>query len=141
MGLKAYEGKLNHISIKMVSPRSTLSGTNKQRPAAVFQEIFNYLNSKYKVAISDSILPNEVLSRLFLVGPTVFPLFKAILKTSGRHSANGKKKGGIKRIPCQMAPYCARVKKVSCSFGGPTKKQLWGLQLCHSLVPHTNVDL
>ncbi|MEJ7586861.1 MAG: IS4 family transposase [Ferruginibacter sp.] len=97
MGLEAYEGKLNHINIKEVPPRSTLSDANKRRPSSVFQEIFNYLNSKYQGSISDSTLPNEVLSKLFLVDSTVFSLFKAILKTSGRHSADGKKKGGIKK--------------------------------------------
>ncbi len=97
MGLEAYEGKLNHINIKEVPPRSTLSDANKRRASSVFQKIFNYLNNKYQGAISDSTLPNEVLSKLFLVDSTVFSLFKAILKTSGRHSADGKKKGGIKK--------------------------------------------
>lgn len=97
MGLEAYEGKLNHINVKEVPPRSTLSDANRRRASSVFQEIFNYLNSKYQDAISDSTLPNEVLSKLFLVDSTVFSLFKAILKTSGRHSVNGKKKGGIKK--------------------------------------------
>lgn len=97
MGFEAYEGKLNHINIKEVPPRSTLSDANKRRASSVFQEIFNYLNSKYQGAISDSTLPNEVLSKLFLIDSTVFSLFKAILKTTGRHSANGKKKGGIKK--------------------------------------------
>lgn len=97
MGLEAYEGKLNHINIKKVPPRSTLSDANKRRASSVFQDIFNYLNNKYQGAISDSTLPNEVLSKLFLIDSTVFSLFKAILKTSGRHSANGKKKGGIKK--------------------------------------------
>lgn len=97
MALEAYEGKLSHINIKDVPPRSTLSDANKQRASSVFQEIFNHLNSKYRSAISDSTLPNEVLSKLFLVDSTVFSLFKAILKTTGRHSANGKVKGGIKK--------------------------------------------
>ncbi len=97
MGLDAYEGKLNHINLKEAPARSTLSDANKRRPSSVFQEVFNYLNSKYRGAISDSTLPNEVLSKLFLVDSTVFSLFKAILKTTGRHSANGKKKGGIKK--------------------------------------------
>ena len=97
MGLEAYEGKLNHINIKKVPPRSTLSDANKRRPSLVFQEIFNHLNSKYKGAISDSTLPKSVLENLFLVDSTVFSLFKAILKTTGRHSSNGKKKGGIKK--------------------------------------------
>lgn len=97
MGLEAYEGKLNHLNIKEVPARSTLSDANKRRSSSVFREIFNYLNSRYRSAISDSTLPNEVLSNLFLVDSTVFSLFKAILKTTGRHSANGKKKGGIKK--------------------------------------------
>lgn len=97
MGLEAYEGKLNHINIKNVPPKSTLSDANKRRSSDVFKEIFNHLNLKFKGAISDSTLPKEVLSKLFLVDSTVFSLFKAILKTTGRHSANGKKKGGIKK--------------------------------------------
>ena len=97
MGLEAYEGKLNHINIKKVPPKSTLSDANKRRSSAVFKEIFNHLNFKFKGAISDSTLPKEVLSKLFLVDSTVFSLFKAILKTTGRHSANGRKKGGIKK--------------------------------------------
>jgi len=97
MGLEAYEGKLNHINIREVPARSTLSDANKRRPSSVFQAVFNYLNIKYKGAVSDSALPKEVLSKLFLVDSTVFSLFKAILKTTGRHSDNGKKKGGIKK--------------------------------------------
>jgi len=97
IGLEAYEGKLNHINIKNVPRRSTLSDANKRRSSNVFKEIFNHLNFKFKGAISDSTLPKEVLSKLFLVDSTVFSLFKAILKTTGRHSANGKKKGGIKK--------------------------------------------
>ncbi len=62
-----------------------------------FRKVFNHLNSKYQGAISDSTLPNEVLSKLFLIDSTVFSLLKAILKTTGRHSANGKRKGGIKK--------------------------------------------
>lgn len=97
MGLEAYEGKLNHINIKEVPARSTLADANKRRASAVFEKVFNHLNTKYSGAISDSTLPNEVLSKLFLVDSTVFSLFKAILKTTGRHSANGKAKGGIKK--------------------------------------------
>jgi hypothetical protein len=97
MGLEAYEGKLNHINVREVPARSTLSDANKRRPSSVFQAIFNHLNNKYKGAISDSTLPKEVLSKLFLVDSTVFSLFKAILKTTGRHSDNGRKKGGIKK--------------------------------------------
>jgi hypothetical protein len=38
-----------------------------------------------------------MLQKLFLPDATVFSLFKAILRTSGRYAANGKKKDGIKK--------------------------------------------
>ena len=80
MGREAYEGKLNHINIKKVLPRSTLSDANKRHASTVFQEIFNYFNSKYKGAISYSTLPNEVLSKLFLVDSTYFLCSRQYLK-------------------------------------------------------------
>ena len=96
-GLGIAQGKLNHLGIDYVPPRSTLSDGNKNRPSTVFQSIYEQLYSLYKPAISDSSLPKAVLNKLFLLDATVFGLFKAILKTSGRHSDNGKKKGGIKK--------------------------------------------
>lgn len=47
--------------------------------------------------MSGSTLPKAVLQNLFLLDATVFSLFKAILKTSGRHAENGRKKSGIKK--------------------------------------------
>jgi len=76
MGLEAYQGKLNHINIKEVPPRSTLSDANKLRAPSVFQETFNYFNCKYKGAVSDSTLPNEVLSKLFLVDSTFLVIYE-----------------------------------------------------------------
>lgn len=67
MWLEAYEGKPNHINIKKVPPGSTLSAANKRCASPVFQEIFNYLNSKDKGAIPYCTLPNEVLFRLFFL--------------------------------------------------------------------------
>jgi hypothetical protein len=97
MGLEAFEGKLNHIGLSEAPARSTLSDANKNRPSSVFQNIFNHLSGLYRPFLSDSTLPAAVLSRLFLVDSTVFGLFKAILKTSGRHPKDGRKKGGIKK--------------------------------------------
>jgi len=96
-GLGIAQGKLNHLGIDYVPPRSTLSDGNKNRPSAVFKSIYEHLYGLYKPAISDSSLPKAVLNKLFLLDATVFGLFKAILKTSGRHADNGKKKGGIKK--------------------------------------------
>ena len=96
-GLGVAQGKLNHLGIGYVPPRSTLSDGNKNRPAHVFKNIYQHLYKKHKPFLSDSTLPQSVVQKLFLMDSTVFGLFKAILKTVGRHSDNGKKKGGIKK--------------------------------------------
>ncbi|MFP5043116.1 IS4 family transposase, partial [Parasediminibacterium sp. JCM 36343] len=96
-GLEAFGGKLNHLNLEKVPPRSTLSDANKARPSSIFGEIYNDLNRRYSLNLSDSTLPKVVLSRLFLIDSTVFSLFKAILKTSGRTPTDSKRKGGIKK--------------------------------------------
>lgn len=96
-GLGIAQGKLNHLGIDYVPPRSTLSDGNKNRPSTVFKSIYEALYALYKPNFSDSSLSKSVLDKLFLMDATVFSLFKAILKTSGRHNENGKKKGGIKK--------------------------------------------
>lgn len=96
-GLNVAQGKLNHLGINYVPPRSTLSDGNKHRPSAIFKAMYEFLYIKYRPSLSDSSLPKGVLQKLFLLDATVFGLFKAILKTTGRYAANGKKKGGIKK--------------------------------------------
>ncbi len=97
MGLEAYGGKLNHLNIEKASPRSTLADVNKRRSSDIFAGIYKELSSRYRLKLSDSTLPAPILSKLFIIDSTVFSLFKAILKTSGRTPADGKKKGGIKK--------------------------------------------
>jgi hypothetical protein len=96
-GLGVAQGKLNHLGINYVPPRSTLSDGNKKRSADTFKNIYHFLYQQYKPSLSDSTLPKAVVQKLFLMDSTVFGLFKAILKTVGRHSDNGRKKGGIKK--------------------------------------------
>jgi hypothetical protein len=96
-GLGIARGKLNHLSIEYVPPRSTLSDGNWDRPSVIFKKTYEHLYKLYKPSLSDSTLPKGIVQKLFLLDATVFSLFKAILKTSGRYSANGKKKGGIKK--------------------------------------------
>lgn len=103
MGLDAFEGKLNHLNMTKAPPRSTLADANKNRSSAIFSEIYTNLSGRYRLNLSDSTLPQGVLSKLFIIDSTVFGLFKAILKTSGRSSADGKKKGGIKKNTMIMA--------------------------------------
>lgn len=103
MGLDAFEGKLNHLNITKAPPRSTLADANQKRTSSIFSEIYKNLSERYRLNLSDSTLPQGVLSKLFIIDSTVFGLFKAILKTSGRSSADGKKKGGIKKNTMIMA--------------------------------------
>lgn len=96
-GLDAFGGKLNHLGIEKAPPRSTLADANKGRKSNVFAKIYQALAGRYHLNLSDSSLPKAVLSKLFIIDSTVFSLFKAILKTSGRTPSDGKKKGGIKK--------------------------------------------
>lgn len=97
MGLESFEGKLNHLGIEKAPARSTLSDANKNRSSGVFKAIYEYLSKIHKLDLSDSRLPKAVLQKLFIVDSTVFSLFKAILKTSGRNPTDGRRKGGIKK--------------------------------------------
>jgi hypothetical protein len=112
MGLEAFGGKLSHLNLDKVPPRSTLADANKKRPSSVFGRIYTDLLGRYRLNLSDSTLPEAVLSRLFIIDSTVFSLFKAILKTSGRTPADGKKKGGIKKNTmlhaCSLMPVLVR---------------------------------
>ena len=97
MGLTLAEGKLKHLNMDYVPPKSTLADGNKLRPSSFFQSIYHHLYSLYKPSFSDSTIKKDVLKNLFLLDASTFSLFKAILKTSGRNPLEGKKKGGIKK--------------------------------------------
>lgn len=96
-GLCIAQGNLNHLSIEYVPPRSTLSDGNRGRPSGILKKTYEHIYKLYQPSLSDSTLPKAIVQKLFLLDATVFSLFKAILKTSCRYSANGKKKGGIKK--------------------------------------------
>lgn len=67
-GLGVAQGKLNHLGIGYVPPRSTLSDGNKNRPAHVFKNIYQHLYQKHKPFLSDSTLPQSVVQKLFFNG-------------------------------------------------------------------------
>lgn len=98
-GLKLAQGKLNHLNIGYVPPRSTLSDGNRERSSEVFRKIYDHLYQLYKPSLSDSRIPKEIIEKLFLLDATIFSLFKAILKPSGVLGSenNSKKKGGLKK--------------------------------------------
>ena len=97
-GLGIAQGKLNHLGIEYVPPRSTLSDGNKNCSSNIFRAIYDGLYEKYKPNFSDSTkISKVILQKLYLMNSTVFSFFKEILKTSGRYSMDGKKKGVIKK--------------------------------------------
>jgi len=95
-GLEVCQGKLNHLNLSRVPPRSTLSDGNKQRPSKVFGTIYQKLYGFYKHSISDSRLNSAIIRRLYILDSTTISLFKAILKPAGRKRKDGKSKGGMK---------------------------------------------
>jgi Transposase DDE domain/Domain of unknown function (DUF4372) len=95
-GLEVCQGKLNHLNLSRVPPRSTLSDGNKQRPSKVFGTIYQKLYTHYKQSISDSRLKPAISQRLYILDSTTISLFKAILKPAGRKRKDGKSKGGMK---------------------------------------------
>ncbi|MES2702500.1 MAG: IS4 family transposase [Bacteroidota bacterium] len=95
-GLEVCQGKLRHINLTKVPPRSTLSDGNKQRPSKVFGSIYQKLYGTYKHSISDSRLNATIVQKLYILNSTTISLFKAILKPAGRKRKDGKSKGGMK---------------------------------------------
>lgn len=95
-GLEVCQGKLSHINLTKVPPRSTLSDGNKRRPSKVFGTIYQKLYAFYQHSISDSRLKPTVLQKLYILDSTTISLFKAILKPAGRKRKDGKSKGGMK---------------------------------------------
>ena len=95
-GLEVCQGKLNHLNLNRVPPRSNLSDGNQHRPSKVFGTIYQKLYAFYKHSISDSRLNPEVLKNLYILDSSTISLFKAILKPAGRKRKDGKSKGGMK---------------------------------------------
>ena len=95
-GLEVCRGKLNHLNLSRVPPRSTLSDGNKHRPSKVFGTVYQKLYGFYKHSISDSPLQSSLLQRLYILDSTTISLFKAILKPAGRKRKDGTSKGGMK---------------------------------------------
>ncbi len=95
-GLEVCQGKLNHLNLDRVPPRSTLSDGNMNRPSKVFGTIYQKIYGTYKNTISDSRMKNDAIKGLYIIDSSTISLFKAILKPAGRKRKDGKSKGGMK---------------------------------------------
>ena len=109
-GLELCNGKLNHLNLKKVPARSTLSDGNKKRKSIVFGALYHKLFEKYKYIISDSKYSSRFSDKLYILDSTTISLFKAILKPAGRKRSDGKSKGGLKahtllKADCNMPAF------------------------------------
>ena len=95
-GLEVCQGKLNHLNLERVPPRSTMSDGNIKRPSKVFGTIYQKIYNTYKHSISDSRMRNDAIKGLYILDSSTLSLFKAILKPDGRKRKDGKSKGGMK---------------------------------------------
>jgi len=95
-GLQAYgANKVNHLGLKQLPRRSTLSDANKRRPADFFGELYHKLYHKYFV-LPDSRSQFNIEEDLFIIDSTTVHLFNSVMRGAGTAGANGKKKGGAK---------------------------------------------
>lgn len=96
-GMLLCEGKLSHIGLGKVIPKSTLADANRDRDCEVFENVYYKLIQLYSSVLSDSRIIGLSIKRLFAVDSTTIQLFSDILKGVGRNPKNnGKKKGGVK---------------------------------------------
>jgi len=96
-GMLLCEGKLNHIGLDKVIPKSTLADANRDRSCEVFETVYYALIQLYSSVLSDSRIVGLNIQQLFAIDSTTIKLFSNILKGVGRNpKGNGKKKGGVK---------------------------------------------
>lgn len=92
--------KLNHLGIKTVPKRSTLSDANARRSEKFFEEVYRSLYNSNKSKLTSDSRRNgseEWIKRLRIIDSTTISLFSnVIFKGVGRQPKTGKKKGGIK---------------------------------------------
>jgi hypothetical protein len=96
-GMLLCEGKLNHIGLEKVIPKSTLADANRDRSCEVFERVYYSLVQLYSSVLSDSRIVGLSIKQLYAVDSTTIKLFSDILKGVGRNpKGDGKEKGGVK---------------------------------------------
>lgn len=96
-GMLLCEGKLTHIGLEKIIPKSTLADANRDRSNEVFETVYYTLVNLYSSVLSDSRISGLSIKQLFAIDSTTIKLFSDILKGVGRNpKGEGKKKGGVK---------------------------------------------
>ena len=96
-GLRAFQGKLNHLGLKNAPAKSTACDGLRNRNCGLFEELYFSLVKKYHSFLSDSRTFGLTFKEVLLIDSTTIGLFSDILKGVGRNpKGDGQKKEGLK---------------------------------------------
>lgn len=96
-GMRAMQGKLNHLGLKSSPAKSTACDGLRNRSDKFFESIYFSLVKHYQSFLSDSRTFGLTFKEVLLVDSTTIRLFSDLLKGVGRNpKGDGKKKGGLK---------------------------------------------
>lgn len=96
-GMRALEGKLNHLGLDAAPAKSTAGDGLRGRDNDFFKEVYFMLLQHFKPLLSVSRIDNVSFSKLFIFDSSTIGLFSDVLKGVGRNPKHeGKKKGGLK---------------------------------------------
>jgi hypothetical protein len=96
-GMRALEGKLNHLGFESSPAKSTFGDGLRNRDNEFFKEVYFMLIEHFKPFLSVSRLDKVSFEKLFIFDSSTIRLFSNVMKGVGRNPKNeGKKKGGLK---------------------------------------------
>lgn len=95
-GMQVCFSKLQHLSMRCIPRRSTLSDANKVRNPDFFSQLYHHLYQSYYGSLPDSRMKKSLDKRLFIIDSTTIKLFSDVMKGLGKKPVNGKQKGGVK---------------------------------------------
>jgi hypothetical protein len=95
-GMQVCFGKLNHLSMRCIPRRSTLSDANRSRGEEFFGRLYHELYRFYYGNSPDSRKSKNLDNRLFIIDSTTVSLFSDVMRGTGGKPLTGKQKGGAK---------------------------------------------
>jgi hypothetical protein len=95
-GMQVCFSKLDHLSMRCIPRRSTLSDANKARSPEFFGDLYHSLYRSHYGVLPDSRMKKSLDSRLFIIDSTTIKLFSDVMRGMGDKPLTGKQKGGAK---------------------------------------------
>lgn len=96
-GMRALDGKLNHLGMDKSPAKSTAGDGLRNRDESFFMDVYFMLIEHFKSSLSVSHIDKVSFSKLFIFDSSTIRLFSDVMKGVGRNPKNdGKKKGGLK---------------------------------------------